>query len=195
VIDLTRLKGFEIKNGQLKFPTTKPAHDEISSPETEKKTGQIVTETVLIGDEQQQLDYTLAACCNPIPGDEVFGFTTVSEGIKIHRSNCPNAEELLSKYAYRVIKARWKQAGGVEFEVGLKFSGIDDVGIVQAITNIISTDMNVNMRAISFEAVDGIFRGRMVVLVRDTKHLSSLIQHLRDVEGVLTVERIESEFA
>lgn len=119
----------------------------------------------------------------------------MSEGIKIHRANCPNAEELLSKYAYRVIKARWKHAGAVEFEVGLKFSGIDDVGIVQAITNIISTDMNVNMRAISFEAVDGIFRGRMVVLVRDTKHLNSLIQHVRDVEGVLTVERIESEFA
>ncbi len=194
-IDLTRLKGYDIKNGQWKFPVSKTNKEETTLPETPKKSGQIVTETVLIGDEQQQLDYSLAACCNPIPGDEVFGFTTVSEGIKIHRANCPNAEELLSKYAYRVIKARWQHAGGVEFEVGLKFSGIDDVGIVQAITNIISTDMNVNMRAISFEAVDGIFRGRMVVLVRDTKHLSSLIQHLRDVEGVLTVERIESEFA
>ena len=149
---------------------------------------------MFIGDEQQKVDYNLAVCCNPIPGDEVFGFITVSEGIKIHRTNCPNAQELLSKYAYRVMKARWRNAETVQFEVGLKFSGIDDVGIVQNITNIISTDMNVNMRAISFEANHGIFQGKVIVLVHDTKHLSALTEKLKAIDGVLTVDRIESEF-
>ncbi len=196
-IDLTRLKGFVVDGNRIKFETKAEV-----LPETNKQTSQdkvVITtpgknETLLIGDEQQRVDFTLATCCNPIPGDEVFGFITVNEGIKIHRTNCPNAQELMSKYAYRVIKARWNNAETVEFEVGLKFSGTDDVGIVQNITNIISTDMNVNMRAISFEAKDGIFQGKVVVLVHDTMHLSSLMDKLKAVDGVLTVDRIESEF-
>jgi GTP pyrophosphokinase len=106
-----------------------------------------------------------------------------------------NAQEMMSKYAYRVIKARWSSQNLVQFEVGLKFTGIDDVGLVQKITNIISTDMNVNMRAISFEARDGIFQGKVVVLVHDTDHLGSLMQNLKEVDGVLTVDRIDSEFS
>jgi GTP pyrophosphokinase len=101
----------------------------------------------------------------------------------------------MSKYAYRVIKARWSNKEMVQFEVGLKFSGIDDVGLVQKITNIISTDMNVNMKAISFEANNGIFQGKVVVLVHDTEHLNSLMDQLKAVDEVLTVDRIESEFA
>ena len=145
--------------------------------------------------KKQKVDFSLASCCSPIPGDEVFGFITVSDGIKIHRTNCSNAQELMSKYAYRVIKARWSNKELVQFEVGLKFAGIDDVGLVQKITNIISTDMNVNMKAISFEANNGIFQGKVVVLVHDTNHLGTLIDQLKAVEGVLTVDRIESEFA
>ncbi len=198
-IDLTRLKGFAVDNGRIRFEkeeTTEPVKDGAVSQESTRKviTAQGKGEALLIGDEQQRVDYKLAACCNPIPGDEVFGFITVSEGINIHRTNCPNAQELLSKYAYRVMKARWHNSETVQFEVGLRFSGTDDVGIVQNITNIISTDMNVNMRAISFEANHGIFQGKVVVLVHDTKHLSALIDKLKAVEGVLTVDRIESEF-
>ncbi len=192
-IDLKKLKGYTIEAGRILFERT------VVIPE--KSESKIVTtapakgETLLIGDEKQKVDFTLAACCNPIPGDEVFGFITVNEGIKIHRTNCPNAQELMSKYAYRVIKARWSNKELVQFEVGLKFSGIDDVGLVQKITNIISTDMNVNMKAISFEANNGIFQGKVVVLVHDTDHLSTLMDQLKAVEGVLTVDRIESEFA
>jgi GTP pyrophosphokinase len=197
-IDLTRLKGFVVEGARIRFERDEIADKKAptAEPVAEKKviTTQGKGEALLIGDEQQKVDYNLAACCNPIPGDEVFGFITVSEGIKIHRTNCPNAQELLSKYAYRVMKARWRNAETVQFEVGLKFSGIDDVGIVQNITNIISTDMNVNMRAISFEANHGIFQGKVIVLVHDTKHLSSLTERLKAVEGVLTVDRIESEF-
>ena len=197
-VDLTRLKGFVVENGRIRFEKEEVSGKQTQegTPESERKviTTQGKGEALFIGDEQQQVEYRLATCCNPIPGDEVFGFITVSEGIKIHRSSCPNAQELLSKYAYRVMKARWRNAETVQFEVGLKFSGTDDVGIVQNITNIISTDMNVNMRAISFEANHGIFQGKVVVLVHDTKHLSALTDKLKAVDGVLTVDRIESEF-
>lgn len=197
-VDLTRLKGFVVENGRIRFEKEEVSGKQTQegTPESERKviTTQGKGEALYIGDEQQQVEYRLATCCNPIPGDEVFGFITVSEGIKIHRTSCPNAQELLSKYAYRVMKARWRNAETVQFEVGLKFSGTDDVGIVQNITNIISTDMNVNMRAISFEANHGIFQGKVVVLVHDTKHLSALMDKLKAVDGVLTVDRIESEF-
>jgi GTP pyrophosphokinase len=197
-IDLTRLKGYTIEGARIRFEKEEVVDKKMVAPEAGADRKVITTqgkgEALLIGDEQQKVDYNLAVCCNPIPGDEVFGFITVNEGIKIHRTNCPNAQELLSKYAYRVMKARWRNAETVQFEVGLKFSGIDDVGIVQNITNIISTDMNVNMRAISFEANHGIFQGKVIVLVHDTKHLSSLTERLKAVEGVLTVDRIESEF-
>lgn len=200
-IELKKLRDFIVDNGKLRL--LKPGEDasekgvEVGEEKSiDKGSGATPQkgETLLIGDEKQKVEYTLAMCCSPIPGDEVFGFITVSEGIKIHRTNCPNAQELMSKYAYRVIKARWSKKELVQFEVGLKFSGIDDVGIVQNITNIISTDMNVNMRAISFEANDGIFQGRVIVLVHDTDHLSSLVDKLKAVEGVLTVDRIDSEF-
>ncbi len=197
-IDLTRLKGYVIDGVRIRFEKEELSDKKSAANESAADRKVITTqgkgEALLIGDEQQKVDYSLAVCCNPIPGDEVFGFITVNEGIKIHRSNCPNAQELLSKYAYRVMKARWRNAETVQFEVGLKFSGIDDVGIVQNITNIISTDMNVNMRAISFEANHGIFQGKVIVLVHDTKHLSALTEKLKAIDGVLTVDRIESEF-
>jgi guanosine-3',5'-bis(diphosphate) 3'-pyrophosphohydrolase len=193
-IDLTQLKGFKVEGGKIKFSKKKVSEAlDQDSPKIVATPG--IAETVLIGDKPEKIDFTLAGCCNPIPGDEVFGFTTVDEGIKIHRTNCPNAQEMMSKYAYRVIKARWNSQNLVQFEVGLKFSGIDDVGLVQKITNIISTDMNVNMRAISFEANAGIFEGKVVVLVHDTAHLNDLISNLKAVEGVLNVDRIESEFS
>ena len=190
-IDLKKMKGHTVESGRIKFERKEVEQKE--EPKTITP-AQAKSETLLIGDEKQKMDYLLATCCNPIPGDEVFGFITVNEGIKIHRSNCPNAEELLSKYAYRAIKARWSKTQ-VQFEVGIRFSGIDDVGLVQKITNIISSDMNVNMRAISFEAADGIFEGKVLVLVHDTEHLNDLMEKLKAVEGVLTVDRIDSEFA
>jgi GTP pyrophosphokinase len=194
-IELNKLKGFSVVGGKIifekKLDLELPAQESLAKSDAAQPAK---GETLLIGDEFQKMDYKLAPCCNPIPGDEVFGFITIGDGIKIHRTNCPNSHELMSKYAYRVIKARWRNKETVQFEVGLKFSGIDDVGIVQNITNIISTDMNVNMRAISFEANDGIFQGKVVVLVFDTLHLNNLIDKLRAVDGLLNVERIESEF-
>lgn len=192
-IDLKKLKGFSVEQGKLKFKAVLP---ELGQKQVET-TGETAVfkgskDILLIGDDRQKMNYTLAQCCNPIPGDEVFGFVTVNDGIKIHRTNCPNAEHLLSHFAYRAIKARWSSKEFMQFEVGLRFTGIDDVGLVNKITNIISSDMSVNMKAISFASTDGVFEGRVVVLVQDTNHLQNLLDKLRNVSGVLTVERIES---
>ena len=149
------------------------------------------SDTLLIGEGLQKIDYSLASCCNPIPGDAVFGFVMVSGGIKIHRNNCSNATNLLSKYAYRAIKAQWASKTAKQFEVSLTFTGIDDVGLVNAVTNVISADMNVNMRAISFDSSDGTFEGRVKVLVTNTEHLKQLQAKLLDVPGVWTVERAD----
>jgi GTP pyrophosphokinase len=123
----------------------------------------------------------------------VFGFITVSGGIKIHRRSCPNATNLLSRYAYRVMKAGWASKAAAQFEVSVGFTGIDDVGLVHAVTNVISADMRVDMRAVSFESRDGVFEGTVRVVVSDTDHLHALMTKLEAVPGVHTVERLHEE--
>ena len=151
------------------------------------------TDMLVIGDDMQKLDYNLAPCCNPIPGDDVFGFITVSEGIKIHRVNCPNAIKLLSNYAYRVVKAKWTNDQLISFLAGLKITGTDEIGIVNNITKVISNENNVNMRSINFDTDDGLFEGTVMVFVHDTKHLNHLIENLKKVKGVAKVERIDQK--
>jgi guanosine-3',5'-bis(diphosphate) 3'-pyrophosphohydrolase len=148
---------------------------------------------LVIGDDMQKLDYKLSSCCNPIPGDDVFGFITVGEGIKIHRVNCPNAVQLLSNYAYRVVKAKWNSQQLISFLAGIKITGSDEIGLVNNITKIISTQYNVNMRSINFDTDDGIFEGTIMVYVHDTNHLTQLTNKLKKVHGVLSVMRIDAE--
>jgi GTP pyrophosphokinase len=192
-IDLDKLPPFRADKGRIEWEKVEaaPAAPETNAPAAAPATGTPPGkgDTLLIGEGLQQLDYSLATCCNPIPGDEVFGFVTVTGGIKVHRRNCPNATNMLSKYAYRVMKAQWASKAATQFEVTLAFTGFDDVGLVSAITHVISEDMRVNMRAISFESKDGTFFGRAVVLVHDTVHLAELQDKLRSVPGVLTVDR------
>ncbi|MGD0709789.1 MAG: bifunctional (p)ppGpp synthetase/guanosine-3',5'-bis(diphosphate) 3'-pyrophosphohydrolase [Bacteroidales bacterium] len=149
------------------------------------------SDTLLIGDNMDKLQYTLSPCCTPIPGDDVFGFVTIGEGIKIHRTNCPNAVNLLSKYAYRTIKAKWTNNESLAFLAGIKIIGIDKVGIVNEITKIISNDLNLNMRSISIDTNAGTFEGTLMLYVQDTKHLHDLIHNLKKVEGVKQVVRID----
>jgi len=192
-IDLDKLPPFRADKGRIEWEKAEaaPAVPEQAAPAAPPATGAPPGkgDTLLIGEGLQQLDYSLATCCNPIPGDEVFGFVTVTGGIKVHRRNCPNATNMQSKYAYRVMKAQWASKAATQFEVTLAFTGFDDVGLVSAITHVISEDMHVNMRAISFESKDGTFFGRAVVLVHDTVHLAELQEKLRAVPGVLTVDR------
>ncbi|PWH87047.1 RelA/SpoT family protein [Brumimicrobium oceani] len=146
-------------------------------------------DTLTIGDDFKDIDYDFAKCCNPLPGDDVFGFITVSSGIKIHRTDCPNAENLMGKMNYRCISARWKNQAVKEHLAKLKLIGIDDIGIVNKITQIVSFQHNVNMRSISFESKDGIFEGKIQVLVMDKYHLNELIDKFEMTEGIQRVER------
>jgi GTP pyrophosphokinase len=141
----------------------------------------------------ESLDYKLANCCNPIPGDNIFGFVTVNDGIKIHRQNCPNAIQLMSSYAYRIIKAKWTNAEVISFLAAIRIQGIDQVGLVNEVTRVISNEYNVNMRSISFDTDDGIFEGTIKVYVNDTTHLTELMRKLRNIGGVTNVSRIKGE--
>ncbi|UKJ06524.1 RelA/SpoT family protein [Solitalea lacus] len=151
-----------------------------------------VDDTLVIGDDMTKLDYKLAPCCNPIPGDDVFGFVTVNDGIKIHRTNCPNAVKLMSKFGYRIVKARWTSQQEIAFLAGIRVRGIDDVGVINNITKVISSDFKVNIRSITVDSHDGIFEGSIMVYVHDTDHLHNLIKQLGDAKGVLSVYRFDN---
>ncbi|MFC2674336.1 MAG: ACT domain-containing protein, partial [Prevotella melaninogenica] len=136
------------------------------------------------------LDFSLAKCCHPIYGDPVFGFVTVSGGIKIHRDDCPNAPEMRKRFGYRVVKARWSGKGTSQYAITLRVIGNDDIGIVSNISNIISKDEKIVMRSINIDSNDGLFSGNLVVLLDDNSKLNMLIKKLRTVKGVKEVMRI-----
>ncbi len=136
------------------------------------------------------LDFTLAQCCHPIYGDEVFGFVTVNGGIKIHRKDCPNAPELRKRFGYRIVKARWSGKGSNQYTTTLRVIGVDDIGIVSNITNVISKDEKIVMRSINIDSNDGLFSGNIVVQLEDTGKMESLIKKLRTIKGVKQVTRI-----
>ncbi len=150
------------------------------------------SDVLLIGEDLQKIDYTLAACCNPIPGDDVFGFVTVNEGIKIHRTNCPNAAQLMANYGYRIVKAKWNRQQELSFLTGLRIVGIDDVGLINSLTKVISNDFHVNIRSITVDTNDGIFDGTIKVFVNDKEHLDNLIKNLLDVKGITGVTRFDA---
>ena len=147
---------------------------------------------LLIGEDMDIVDYKLAKCCTPIPGDEVFGFVTVNEGIKIHRANCPNSAELLSHHGNRVVKAKWTSQHEVAFLTGLKIRGTDRVGLINDVSKVISEELKVNMSSMSMQTDAGIFEGEIMLYVNDTRHLEELISKLKNVEGVVKVARFDS---
>lgn len=136
------------------------------------------------------LDYQLAHCCRPIYGDPVFGFVTVSGGIRIHREDCPNAPELRKRFGYRIVKAKWSGKGSSQYSITLRVVGNDDLGIVNNLTSIISKDERLVLRSISIESNDGLFSGNLIVMLDDTSRLETLMRKLRNVKGVKAVERI-----
>ena len=191
-VDVKDIKEFvAFKTHPEKF-TTKKAENNHQSIEQLVTDARGKADHLVIGDDMQKLDYQLSACCNPIPGDDVFGFITVSEGIKIHRVNCPNAVQLLSNYAYRVVKAKWNSQHLIAFLAGIKIKGTDELGLVNNITKVISTQYNVNMRSITFDTDGGIFEGTIMVYVHSTEHLTQLINKLKKVNGVNSVTRIDN---
>ncbi len=189
-VDVKEIKEFvRFKNNPVK-PGRKTATPKIEQLVTNARGS---SDMLVIGDDMQKLDYKLSPCCNPIPGDDVFGFITVGEGIKIHRVNCPNAIKLLSNYAYRVVKAKWLNDQMISFLAGIKIIGTDELGLVNNITKIISNENNINMRSIKFDTDDGLFEGTIMIYVHDTKHLNHLMEVLKKVKGVTKVERIDEK--
>ena len=193
--DLSELNKFDVIAGKIKLPKPANLQAEVGNAmdEAVKKTLQKNAELLIMGENSDRIDYKFAPCCNPIPGDDVFGFITIQDGIKIHRTNCPNAVQMMSKYSYRIVKTRWTKQHEIAFLTGIKLTGIDDVGLVNKITNIITGQMNLNMRSISFESMDGVFEGRIMVYVHDTAELEDLTARLTALDGILEVNRFDSE--
>lgn len=192
-VDLGKIREIDHHNGNLTLEKKgnsipKDKHELDVYPKINKQ-----EDVIIIGEDFKNIQYKLSKCCNPIPGDEVFGFITINEGIKIHRNNCPNAEHLMSKMAYRCVKAKWKEQELKAHIASIRLIGIDNVGIVNQITEIISNQHNVNMKSISFEANDGLFEGKIKVLVYDREHLNQLTNQFELIEGVKRVERWDSQ--
>ncbi|MCX6350529.1 MAG: RelA/SpoT family protein [Bacteroidetes bacterium] len=150
---------------------------------------------VIVG-ENTDLEYSFARCCNPIPGDDIFGFVTIHEGIKIHRTNCPNGIRLMSNYGYRILRCKWATNQLQEtktFQAGIKIVGIDGVGIVSKIADIVSKEQKLNMQSITVSAVAGAFEGAIILNIHDTEHLEQLIQKIRAIQGIDSVMRFDIE--
>ncbi|MFT6930835.1 MAG: GTP pyrophosphokinase [Sediminicola sp.] len=145
---------------------------------------------LVFGKEEEKLTYKLSQCCNPIPGDDVFGFVSVNEGIKVHKKNCPNAIALQSNYAYRIISAKWIDSSQEEFTAEIQLTGIDDLGLVSDVTEIISDNMHVNMRNLNFSTDGGTFSGKITVVVKNNSILKKLIENLKQLKGIDKVSRI-----
>ena len=147
---------------------------------------------LVIDQSLDKVEYRLGKCCNPIYGDEIFGFVTVSAGITIHRVSCPNAAQLISRHGYRIVKAQWAVTGEeIYLPATIRVTGIDDIGILSKISDTISKDLRVNMRSVSIESTDGIFEGSITLFVKDTSHLDVLIKRLGRIKGVLSASRME----
>ena len=192
-IDNTQLKNFvsqrnnTIVNFFKKRLTRAPSKELINKEEVSAKYDDLV-----FGTEEEKLDYTAAKCCKPIPGDKVFGFITVNEGIKIHKNDCPNSISLQSNYAYRVIKAKWIDSTNQEFKAILKVSGEDNKGIVNNLTKIISSNMDVFIHSINIAGNEGIFDGKLSISVKNRTQLNKLIESIKKVEGVKKVQRVNT---
>ncbi len=172
------------------FSKSRPISPELDEQDIIRRQLKKNPDTLLIGDDMQELSYSLSPCCNPIPGDDVFGFVTVSEGIKIHRNNCPNAVQLMARFGYRIIKAKWIAGKSIGFLSGIKVVGIDDVGILNQLTGVISSEYNLNIRSINIKSDAGTFEGIVMLYIHDTKTLNKLIEKIKDIKGVQKVTRI-----
>lgn len=194
IIEPKELKKFK-EGSEKKKITTRP-----SNFTDAKEIGKLITEQtgrddsiLFLGQDLNLVDYKFATCCSPIPGDDVFGFVTINEGIKIHRTNCPNAPELLSKHGHRVLKAKWASDKRESFEVTLEIIGTDRVGLINDVTKVISNELKVNMKSIVVDTDTGIFEGKIVLYINDKKHLGELVKKLENVEGVVKVNRIKDK--
>jgi GTP diphosphokinase / guanosine-3',5'-bis(diphosphate) 3'-diphosphatase len=193
-IDLKEIKDFKVTGDRIEAP--KPVKILEPKPEynpQQQHTSKKDTELIIFGESSDRIVYNLANCCKPIPGDDVFGFITTGKGLTIHRTNCPNAAKLLSNYGHRVVKTKWAKNKEISFLTGVKIVGMDDVGVVNKITNLISGELKINIAALTIEAKEGLFRGNIRLYVHDRDELDTLVQSLKDLPGIESVERYDTE--
>lgn len=194
VIDLKELKDFHVLGDKLEAPKPQRPVVEVKQEATgSQEYGKKDAELIIFGESSDKIMYNLANCCKPIPGDDVFGFVTTGKGLTIHRTNCPNASKLLANYGHRVVKTKWAKNKEISFLTGLNIVGLDDVGVVNKITNLISGEMKINISALSIEAREGIFRGAIKVFVHDKEELDELVARLKALTGIHTVDRFDAE--
>jgi GTP pyrophosphokinase len=190
-IDRTRINIQEILDSEHVKLTENKEKTIVKEIAANKK---IAADSIILGDDEKDMQYSFANCCNPIPGDEIFGFVTVGEGVKIHRTNCSNAIGLMSNYGYRIIKARWANDSlnkRKAFLTSISVEGIDSIGIVSTITDIISKQLQINMRSISITSNEGKFEGNIFLEVTDTKHLEDLMHAITAASPLISVHRID----
>ena len=190
--NLKRLKEYldHVKNVSNK-PKNKIIEIEIDRSSTVRNSEINKGKLIEFEGKKDDIEYSLSKCCKPIPGDDIYGFITVNEGIKVHRTNCKNSPELLSKYAYRILKANWYTKSNIELITSLSIEGTDRVGVIDDITKIISSQLKVNMKSINVDLKDGIFKGEIELFVSDTLQLSKLIKKLQKVPNVNNVTRLD----
>jgi len=192
-IDLKELKEFKVIGDRIDAPKPVkhvPEKHEVPHAHLVQRKD---TELVIFGESSDKIVYNLANCCKPIPGDDVFGFVTTGKGLTIHRTNCPNAAKLLANYGHRVVKTKWAKNKEISFLTGIKIVGIDDVGVVNKITNLISGELKINISALTIEAKEGLFMGNIRLYVHDKEELDKLVQRLLDLPGIESVERYDME--
>ena len=182
--NLRRAKGEEERNTPVQS-----ASGYVMQPEDEKKLLGGGDDVMVIDQNLKGIDFQMAKCCQPVYGDEVFGFVTNGNGIKIHRTDCPNAPQLRERFGYRIVKARWAGKRGTQYPITLKVVGNDDLGIVNNITSIISKEEKILLRSISIDSYDGLFSGTLTVMLEDTGKLEKLIKKLKTVKGIKNVSR------
>jgi GTP pyrophosphokinase len=190
-LDLKELKEFEVRADKLELIRVKKEEVEKAEALLQKTGIKKDTELIIFGESSDKIAYSLANCCKPIPGDDVFGFVTTGKGLTIHRTNCPNATKLLSSHGHRVVKTKWAKNKEISFLTGLKLTGLDDVGVIHKITNLISGELRINISAITVEAKEGIFEGNIKIFVHDKEELDLLFQKLRELPGIQSVQRYD----
>ena len=193
-IDLRELKEFQVLGDKIEIPKPKPVIHEVSVDHTQNKNfNRKDSELIIFGESSDKIMYTLAKCCNPIPGDDVFGFVSTGKGLIIHRTSCPNAAQLLANYGHRVVKTKWAKNKEISFLTGLKIVGLDDVGVIHKITNVISGDLRINIAGLIIESGEGLFEGTIKVFVHDKEELEELVTRLKSLNGIQTVDRFDTE--
>jgi GTP pyrophosphokinase len=191
-IDLRELKDFQILGDKIEIPKPKPVFNDLIADPT-KAISKKDSELIIFGESSDKIMYTLAKCCNPIPGDDVFGFVSTGKGLIIHRTSCPNATQLLANYGHRVVKTKWAKNKEISFLTGLKIVGLDDVGVINKITNVISGDLRINISGLSIDSREGLFEGTIKVFVHDKEELEELVNRLKSLNGIQTVDRFDTE--